>query len=92
MKTAALLCLTFLLLNVSAYSSTDGSTTTAIAENKFIHYYDVPAWSSSTSYSTGTVVVYMGRVYRAAHWTQGDTPRGFGLYPDGPWMDEGLYI
>jgi hypothetical protein len=46
-------------------------------------------WSSSKAYGNGLYVTYMNRLYRATHYTQGDTPRGFGLYPDGPWLDEG---
>lgn len=46
-------------------------------------------WVSATAYATGSYVKYNGKLFRARYWTQGDTPRGFGIWPDGPWEDLG---
>ncbi|QHS59829.1 carbohydrate-binding protein [Chitinophaga agri] len=50
---------------------------------------ETAAWVSATAYVMGSYVKYNGRLFRARSWTQGDTPRGFGVYPDGPWEDQG---
>ncbi|ACU61254.1 carbohydrate-binding protein [Chitinophaga pinensis] len=46
-------------------------------------------WVSATAYAGGSYVKYNGKLFRARNWTQGDTPRGFGIWPDGPWEDLG---
>jgi chitodextrinase len=87
----ALSCIAMCMITMSTISSTSGN----ITKTQTIHSSTspvVPEWSSTTSYSTGSYVVYMNKLYRSAHLTQGDTPRGFGLYPDGPWVDLGPCI
>lgn len=83
LKFPLLLCSTFFIFSVT----TNGSNPTFV--KAATHFEVIPAWNSATSYSRGSLVVYMNKVYRAAYITQGDTPRGFGLAPDGPWVDEG---
>lgn len=79
------------MITMSTYTKTSGITPTT----GVIHASTFPLpddWSPSKSYGNGNYVKYMNKVYRAAHFTQGDTPRGFGLYPDGPWIDEGYCL
>lgn len=82
-----LLCIVLFMFSIT----TNGSISTYSNEQNMIQvkFDKIPAWNSATSYSRGSLVVYMNKVYRAAYITQGDTPRGFGLAPDGPWVDEG---
>lgn len=87
-RLTTLSCLVICMITMSTYTQTIGST-------PIIHsstFQDIPAWSSTKSYARGSLVVYMNKVYRAAYMTQGDTPRGFGLAPDGPWVYEGHCI
>jgi chitodextrinase len=83
-----LLCIVFCLLNTNTYSKADNSSVKNLSRNSSII---IANWVSSQTYVVGDYVTYENKVFRATHWTQGDTPRGFGLYPDGPWMYEGLY-
>jgi hypothetical protein len=90
-RLTALSCIAICMIIMSTYTKTSGIT----PASGLIHTatFPLPAdWASATSYSTGSYVKYMNKVYRAAHLTQGDTPRGFGLYPDGPWIDEGYCL
>jgi chitodextrinase len=81
-----LLCIVFFMFNISTPTYSKG--TNMVQATKEV----IPAWNSASSYSRGSLVTYMNKVYRAAYITQGDTPRGFGLAPDGPWVDEGYAI
>ena len=90
-RLTTLSCLVICMITMSTYSKTIGSTSTSevIYSSTFPN---PPAWSSTITYARGSLVVYMNKVYRAAYITQGDTPRGFGLAPDGPWVYEGHCI
>jgi chitodextrinase len=84
LKVMPLLCIVFCLLNTNTYSRTEHHKPTQA------NTIPVASWVSSQSYAMGEIVSYENKVFRALHWTQGDTPRGFGIYPDGPWVYEGL--
>jgi predicted chitinase len=48
---------------------------------------NAPAWSATTVYVGGNVVVHSGRQYTAKWWTQGETPGTTGEW--GVWRDDG---
>lgn len=88
LRFAALFCIPLSVLTMSTYSKTTKSAAKNVTQDCLL-CKGAPEWSSSKSYGNGNYVVYQNRLFRATHFTTGDTPRGFGLYPDGPWLDEG---
>jgi chitodextrinase len=96
MKRTIYVALPLLITGMLAYPKKSLSNENKLINQKELNIFDpcseASAWVSATVYTTGNYVKYNGRLWRAKHWTQGDTPRGFGVDPYGPWEDMGPCI